>query len=47
MARLLCLKYEDDVDHVTTCWNGGQIIHRDAANRHRFLNFLGREVEQQ
>jgi hypothetical protein len=30
MARLLSLKYEDDVYHVTACGNGRQAIHRDA-----------------
>jgi len=47
MARQLRLEYEGALYHVTARGNGRQHIYLDDADRFRFLELLGKEVEQQ
>ncbi len=47
MARQLRLQFPGAVYHLTSRGNAGQAIYLDDADRARFLDLLGREVEQQ
>ncbi len=47
MARQLRLGYEGALYHVTARGNGRQNIYLDDADRGRFLELFGGEVEQQ
>ncbi len=47
MARQLRLQFPGAVYHLTSRGNAGQAIYLDDADRVRFLDLLGREVEQQ
>ena len=47
MARQLRLEYEGALYHVTARGNARQAIYLDDTDRRRFLDLLGREVEQQ
>ncbi|MCH8154354.1 MAG: transposase [Proteobacteria bacterium] len=47
MSRPLRLQFPGAVTHVTSRGNAGQAIYLDDADRVRFLDLLGREIEQQ
>ena len=47
MSRPLRIEFEGTVYHVTSCGNAGQPIFEADQDRLRFLELLGREVQQQ